>query len=110
MSKGVGLHGFSGGARGGPLALFEVNKTRGDAMVLSTANHFTSSVLGLRRTCSHAAWRKSGAEAPLHTANGTDYSRNDIGVLHNITEAACASACLATPMCNAYTYGHGTLK
>lgn len=123
MSRGTGLQcskvrkpngegerctGFSGGARGGPLVIFDVNVTRGNAMVLSTGNHFTSSVLGLRRSCSHANWRRHPSPT-LTKAPGTDYSDNDLGGLYNLTESECATACLTSPMCNAYTYGQGQI-
>lgn len=124
MSRGTGLRcskkakkpngegerctGFSGGARGGPLVLFDVNVTRGNALVLSTGNHFTSSVLGLRRSCSHADWRRASSPALTKTP-GTDYSDNDLGGLYNLTESECAEACLASPMCNAYTWGQGQI-
>ena len=82
------------------------------ALVLSTGNHFTSSVIGLRRTCSHAAWRQRGATAGppvIHKTPGVDYSGNDLGGLYNLTEDGCAAACLASPMCNAYTWGQGPI-
>ena len=105
---GSRCNGYSGGARGGPLVLFEVNRSRGgDALVLSTGNHFTSSVIGLRRTCSHALWRQSAPE--LHKTPHIDYSDNDLGGLYNITEEQCAATCLASPMCNAYTWGQGQI-
>ena len=100
--------GYSGGSRGGPLVLFEVNRSRGgDALVLSTGNHFTSSVVGLRRTCSHGSWRRR--PPVLHRTPHIDYSENDLGGLDNITESDCAAACLKAPMCNAYTWGHGPI-
>ncbi len=121
MSQGTGLRcstarkpngdgarctGFSGGARGGPLVLFDAHNTSGNALLLSTGNHFTSSVLGLRRSCSHAQWRRSSSPALTKTP-GTDYSDNDLGGLYNLTESECVAACLGSPMCNAYTWGQG---
>ena len=119
MAQGFGLKGFKGGAEGGPLILLDSkapNITRGGgdgggddesfsvAMVISTGNHFTSSILGHRRTCSRASWRRGGASKAT-LASSIDLSRNDIGGISNITEAQCSEACISSPMCNAYTYG-----
>ena len=108
MSQGVGLKGFEGGARGGPLVLFDVNKSRSNAnaLVLSTADHFTSSIIGMRRTCSHADWRRS-VPPPLFRVPHADFSQHDLSGIDNLTEAQCADACLGSPMCNAYTWGSG---
>jgi hypothetical protein len=122
MTQGQGLRGFKGGAEAGPLVLFDANASVIDnavtrdgsgglfplTMVLSPANHFTSSILGHRRSCSHAAWRrvdqKQGFPPPT-LVPAVDFSRNDLASLDNITEVECAEACIASPMCNAYTYG-----
>jgi hypothetical protein len=106
--KGPLVNAYTGGAQGGPLVLFEVNKTRGDAdaLVLSTANHHTSSVVGMRRTCSRAEWRRRRTWN-LTKAAHCDLSQFDLGGIDNISEAQCAQACLGAPMCNAYTHGSG---
>lgn len=108
MHHGVGLHSFQGGALAGPLVLFEVNKTLSiaNALILSPADHFTSSILGVRRTCSHAAWRRS-ANPGVHRIPRTDLSQFDLGGIDNLTETACMDACIGAPMCNAYTWGSG---
>eukprot|EP01052_Picozoa_sp_SAG31_P016505 SAG31_NODE_1095_length_9928_cov_5.441042_8_plen_1013_part_00 len=119
LARGLGLkrpagkrsplgHAYTGGAQGGPLVLFEVNKTLGDAdaLVLSTANHHTSSVAGMRRTCSRAEWRRAGVWNLTKVAH-CDLSDHDLGGIDDISEAQCADACLGAPMCNAYTYGSG---
>lgn len=89
--------------------LFDVNRTAGDAnaAVFSTANHHTSSVFGMRRTCSHAEWRRRLPRPAAVRRQHCDLSLHDLGGVDNITEEACAEACLHAPMCNAYTWGPG---
>eukprot|EP00039_Didymoeca_costata_P022263 m.4153 g.4153 ORF g.4153 m.4153 type:complete len:922 (-) comp2906_c0_seq1:25-2790(-) len=106
MGQGIGLNGYNGGMRDGPLVLFDVNKTQGDAnsLVLSPGNHFTSSLISKRRSCGRQEWRNKKLPLNFSTIYNKDFKGNDLGSIENKTLQQCADACLATPQCSVFSW------
>lgn len=100
---GVGLDGYSGGAEGGPLALFDVDTVAPDALVISPANHFYAGILATVAQCKGRVAPAQCGAAP--TVNGTDYYGNDLYSVSNVsTPADCCAACSAEPMCGYWSW------
>eukprot|EP00054_Salpingoeca_dolichothecata_P019417 m.120711 g.120711 ORF g.120711 m.120711 type:complete len:761 (+) comp23248_c0_seq1:183-2465(+) len=100
---GVGLERYMGGIRGGPLLLFEVNKTRTDGLVMSPANSFFDTIMGLENECTKQEWRSAGPTG-WTVDNATDFFLNDLGSLPAQSIDECAQFCWNAPMCTCFGY------
>eukprot|EP00051_Salpingoeca_urceolata_P023417 m.397174 g.397174 ORF g.397174 m.397174 type:complete len:909 (+) comp20104_c10_seq16:1837-4563(+) len=107
-SHGIGLTGYGRsnlltGQEGGPLALFEVNKSNPATLVLSSMDQFMTGITARVATCEQYAENQCLIEMDV------DYRYNDISSLNTTSAGACCEACHKTPGCTCFTYAPATV-